>query len=62
VEDQLPVEHHRQSEANSQNEHPPKPDTHLEGLKLVADPPDLQAWREKLFGVDDNMIVLSEEQ
>lgn len=29
--------------------------------KFVIDPPDLQAWREKLFNVDD-MIVLSHEQ
>lgn len=29
--------------------------------KLVADPPDLQAWREKLFHVDD-IIILTHEQ
>jgi hypothetical protein len=29
--------------------------------RIVVDPPDLQAWREKLFNVDD-MIVLTDEQ
>lgn len=29
--------------------------------KLVADPPDLAAWREKLFNVDD-MIILTNDQ
>jgi hypothetical protein len=29
--------------------------------KIVVDPPDLQAWREKLFHVDE-MIVLTNEQ
>lgn len=29
--------------------------------KIVVDPPDLQTWREKLFNVDD-MIVLTDEQ
>ncbi|GFP52750.1 glutathione S-transferase U2 [Trichoderma asperellum] len=29
--------------------------------KLVVDPPDLQAWREKLFHVDD-IIILTHEQ
>ncbi|XWW93170.1 hypothetical protein V2A60_001099 [Cordyceps javanica] len=31
------------------------------GGKIVIDPPDLQAWREKLFNVDE-MIVLTQEQ
>jgi glutathione S-transferase len=39
----------------------PKPDAHLEGLKLVPDPPDLEKWRQRLFDVGD-MIVVSEEQ
>ncbi len=29
--------------------------------KIVVDPPDLEAWREKLFNVDD-LIVLTHEQ
>lgn len=29
--------------------------------KLVVDPPDLQAWREKLFNVDET-IALTQEQ
>lgn len=31
------------------------------GGRIVVDPPDLQAWREKLFNVDE-MIVLTQEQ
>lgn len=31
------------------------------GLKLIANPPDLEEWREKLFHVDE-MITLTEEQ
>lgn len=34
---------------------------HLQGMKLIKDPPDLDRWRHILFHVDD-MITLSEEQ
>jgi hypothetical protein len=30
-------------------------------IKIVVDPPDLELWRDKLFNVD-NMIVLTHEQ
>lgn len=33
----------------------------LSQAKLVVDPPDLQAWRQKLFDVDD-LIILTHEQ
>jgi glutathione S-transferase len=33
----------------------------FEGLRLVANPPDLEAWRQKLFAVDD-YITLNEEE
>jgi glutathione S-transferase len=33
----------------------------FEGLKLIANPPDLEAWRQKLFDVDD-YITLNEEE
>lgn len=33
----------------------------LNGFRFVPDPPDLQAWRERLFNVDDT-ITLTEEQ
>lgn len=33
----------------------------LSQAKLVVDPPDLQAWREKLFHVDD-LVILTHEQ
>jgi hypothetical protein len=42
-------------------EHASKPDANLEGLKLVPDPPRLEAWRKRLFNVD-GMIILSEEE
>lgn len=39
-------------------------DAHSNGQpsgRIVVDPPDLQAWREKLFNVDE-MVVLTDEQ
>lgn len=53
--------------AHSTHSTPSKPDrqesggTDFKGLKLISDPPDLQQWREKLFNVEDT-IVLSEEE
>jgi glutathione S-transferase len=44
-----------------QQQYEHKPDAHLEGLKLVPDPPELDTWRQRLFDVDD-MIVVSEEE
>jgi glutathione S-transferase len=38
----------------------PRPHGQLVG-RIVVDPPDLQAWRQKLFNIDD-MIVLTNEQ
>jgi len=38
-----------------------KQDAHLEGLKLIPNPPDLEAWRQRLFGVD-GLVGLSEEE
>ncbi|TID21762.1 SAICAR synthase-like protein [Venturia nashicola] len=52
-----------QLEVNAPPEQPQyehKPDAHLEGLKLVPDPPELRSWRQKLFDVDD-MTVVSED-
>ncbi|PWY95034.1 glutathione transferase [Aspergillus sclerotioniger CBS 115572] len=37
-----------------------RPDQHVD-IRTIIDPPDLDAWRERLFNVDE-MIVLSEEQ
>lgn len=34
---------------------------HLQGMKLIRDPPDLDTWRKILFHVDE-MITLSKEQ
>lgn len=34
---------------------------HLQGMKFIKNPPDLDTWRNVLFHVDD-MITLSEEQ
>lgn len=36
-------------------------DGHFANLKMISDPPDLENWREKLFNVEDT-IVLSEEE
>ncbi|KAI9735140.1 MAG: hypothetical protein M1834_001728 [Cirrosporium novae-zelandiae] len=40
---------------------PEKVDSHFSNLKLIQNPPNLQEWREKLFHVDDT-IVLSEDE
>lgn len=40
---------------------PDKQESHFGGMKLIPNPPDLQAWRERLFNVDE-MITLTEEQ
>jgi glutathione S-transferase len=33
----------------------------IEGLRLVANPPDLHVWREKLFHVDDTITLTEDE-
>ncbi|KAF1841130.1 uncharacterized protein K460DRAFT_371121 [Cucurbitaria berberidis CBS 394.84] len=33
----------------------------FQGLKLIADPPDLEEWRKKLFNVDDTITLTEEE-
>ncbi|KAI9768336.1 MAG: Glutathione S-transferase U1 [Geoglossum simile] len=38
-----------------------KADGHLDGLKLIPNPPNLQEWREKLFNVNE-IITLTEEE
>lgn len=40
---------------------PSKSGSYFKGLKVIANPPDLEFWREKLFNVDET-ITLSEEQ
>lgn len=37
-----------------------RPDQHVD-IRTILDPPNLDAWRERLFNVDE-MITLSEEQ
>ncbi|KAI9685220.1 MAG: hypothetical protein M1820_010829, partial [Bogoriella megaspora] len=38
-----------------------KNDSHLEGLKLVPSPPDLEVWREKLFHIHEPITLTEEE-
>lgn len=40
---------------------PTGPSSHFQGLKMIAEPPDLDAWRQRLFDVDE-AITLSEEE
>lgn len=35
--------------------------SNFDGLKLVSNPPDLQRWREKLFNVDELMVLTENE-
>ncbi|CAL5874622.1 uncharacterized protein PFLUO_LOCUS8919 [Penicillium psychrofluorescens] len=32
------------------------------GMKLIADPPDLEYWRDRLFNVDEEVITVSEQE
>lgn len=34
---------------------------HFGGLKLISEPPNLEAWREKLFNVDETITLTEEE-
>ena len=34
---------------------------HFSNLKLIANPPDLERWRERLFNVDDTITLTEEE-
>ncbi|GKZ18481.1 hypothetical protein AbraIFM66951_003360 [Aspergillus brasiliensis] len=54
---QLRHQHHQQPHLQSLVK---RPDQHVD-IRTIIDPPDLDAWRERLFNVDE-MIVLSEEQ
>ncbi|KAF1911763.1 hypothetical protein BDU57DRAFT_460588 [Ampelomyces quisqualis] len=35
--------------------------SHFPGLRLIAEPPDLDAWRQKLFHVDDTITLTEDE-
>jgi hypothetical protein len=35
--------------------------SHFQGLKLIAEPPDLDVWRQRLFDVDDTITLTEEE-
>lgn len=51
------------SQSNNPNESifSSKGNGYLRDVASVIDPPDLEAWRERLFHIDD-MIVMSEEE
>lgn len=60
------LHHHLQQPLEGNPMVPPQHGTgsnisHFGGLKLVPEPPNLDAWREKLFNVDET-ITLSEEE
>lgn len=46
---------------SSEPGHAVKHDAHLEGLKLIPDPPELEAWRDKLFNANE-LIVITEPE
>lgn len=35
--------------------------SHFGNLKIVPDPPDLQAWRERMFNVDEPIELTEDE-
>ncbi|PYI12475.1 glutathione transferase [Aspergillus sclerotiicarbonarius CBS 121057] len=62
-----PAQHPRQQHDLHHNQKQPhlqslvkRPDQHVD-IRTILDPPDLDEWRERLFNVDE-MIILSEEQ
>jgi hypothetical protein len=40
---------------------PEKNDAHLVGLKLIPNPPELEAWRERLFHIHETIVLTEEE-
>ena len=38
-----------------------KKESHFPGMKCILNPPNLREWREKLFSVDDEMVLTEEE-
>lgn len=54
---QQPLE---QNSAVPQNEIGPA-GNHFGGLKLISEPPNLEAWREKLFNVDETITLTEDE-
>jgi glutathione S-transferase len=52
------------SDIFNQGAHPSSSDQKTHGQlvsKIVVDPPDLQAWRQKLFDVDDTIVLTNEQ-
>ncbi|PGG99406.1 hypothetical protein GX51_06340 [Blastomyces parvus] len=57
---------HMGSGANASDQSPSSPtsskgDSYFKNMKMIPNPPDLKKWRERLFNVEDT-IVLSEEE
>ncbi|ORY62305.1 uncharacterized protein BCR38DRAFT_438112 [Pseudomassariella vexata] len=48
------------STSETAEQHPERPHGQLIN-KIVVDPPDLDAWRQKLFNVDDTIILTNDE-
>lgn len=48
-------------EQNQEEDETTIPNHGFDGLKLITDPPNLKAWRDRLFDVDE-LITLSEEE
>ncbi|KAH5337077.1 hypothetical protein HBI50_016600 [Parastagonospora nodorum] len=64
---QLPVQQHAhadtavQAQGADADDAPASNHGQFHGLRLIPDPPDLEAWRQKLFDVDE-MITLNEDE
>lgn len=63
VPPQPPVQVELQIQGGGGDDNNPSSTGHgqFQGLKLIANPPDLEAWRQKLFNVDA-MITLTEDE
>jgi len=64
---QLPLQQHAhadiavQAQGAEADDAPSSNHGHFQGLRLIPDPPDLDAWRQKLFDVDQ-VITLNEDE
>lgn len=61
IQQQAQTENRTETPAPEGDDAPSSSHAQFQDLKLVAEPPDLEAWRQKLFDVDKT-ITLNEDE
>jgi glutathione S-transferase len=61
IQQQVQTETRPEAQAPEGDDAPSSSHAQFQDLKLVAEPPDLEAWRQKLFDVDET-ITLNEDE